>query len=61
VCKTHTRGYLRHLTQVGEPSAARLLSIHNVAWTIQLMNSMKQAIEAGTFGEFRRQTLEVWG
>jgi queuine/archaeosine tRNA-ribosyltransferase len=25
------------------------------------MNSMKQAIEAGTFGEFRRQTLEVWG
>jgi queuine tRNA-ribosyltransferase len=46
---------------VGEPSAARLLSIHNVAWTIQLMNSMKQAIEVGTFGEFRRQTLEVWG
>jgi queuine tRNA-ribosyltransferase len=61
VCKTHTRGYLRHLTQVGEPSAARLLSIHNVAWTIQLMNSMKQSIEAGTFGEFRRQTLAVWG
>ena len=61
VCKTHTRGYLRHLTQVGEPSAARLLSIHNVAWTIQLMNSMKQAIEAGTFCDFRRQTLEVWG
>ena len=61
VCKTHPRGYLRHLTQVGEPSAARLLSIHNVAWTIQLMNSMKEAIEAGTFGEFRRQTLEVWG
>ena len=61
VCKTHTRGYLRHLTQVGEPSAARLLSLHNVAWTIQLMNSMKLAIEAGTFSEFRRQTLEVWG
>ena len=60
VCKTHSRGYLRHLTQVGEPSAARLLSIHNVAWTIQLMNSMKEAIQLGTFADFTRETLAVW-
>ena len=35
VCARHSRGYIRHLLQVGEPTAARLLSIHNVAWTIQ--------------------------
>ena len=37
-------GYLRHLLQVGEPTASRLLSIHNVAWTIALMDSMRSAI-----------------
>lgn len=60
VCTTHSRGYLRHLTQVGEPSAARLLSIHNVAWTIQLMNSMRDAIQQGSFADFKRETLAVW-
>jgi queuine tRNA-ribosyltransferase len=30
----HSRGYLRHLFKVGEPTAARLVSIHNVAWTL---------------------------
>ena len=28
-------GYLRHLFQVGEPTAARLLSLHNLAWTLR--------------------------
>ena len=37
VCARHSRGYLRHLFNVAEPSAARLLTLHNVAWTLQLM------------------------
>ena len=37
VCARHSRGYLRHLFSVAEPSAARLLTLHNVAWTLQLM------------------------
>ena len=61
VCRTHTRGYLRHLTQVGEPTAARLVSIHNVAWTISLMANMREAIAAGRFDALRRQILDVWG
>jgi queuine tRNA-ribosyltransferase len=61
VCARHSRGYLRHLLQVGEPTASRLLSIHNVAWTISLMASMRSAIEAGTFASLRRSVLEVWG
>jgi queuine tRNA-ribosyltransferase len=46
---------------VGEPTASRLLSIHNVAWTISLMNSMRSAIAAGTFDSLRRSVLDVWG
>ena len=53
VCARHSRGYLRHLLQVGEPTASRLLSIHNVAWTIQLMDRMRAAIVAGTFDRLR--------
>lgn len=61
VCARHSRGYIRHLFQVGEPTANRLLSIHNVAWTIQLMARMRAAIAAGTFDALRREVLSVWG
>lgn len=61
VCARHTRGYLRHLFQVGEPTASRLLSIHNVAWTLQLMDRLRDAIAAGTFASARADVLEVWG
>jgi len=60
VCARHTRGYLRHLFQVGEATALRLVSIHNIAWTLQLMDRMRSAIEAGTFADLRRDVLAVW-
>ena len=60
VCARHSRGYLRHLVQVGEPTAARLLTLHNVAWTIDLMARMRTAIHAGTFEDLRREVLAVW-
>ena len=60
VCARHSRGYIRHLLQVGEPTASRLLSIHNVAWTIQLMDRMRAAIVAGTFDQLRADVLAVW-
>lgn len=61
VCTSHSRGYLRHLTQVGEPTAARLVSVHNVAWTISLMATMREAIANQTFQAFRKDILEIWG
>jgi queuine tRNA-ribosyltransferase len=61
VCARHTRGYLRHLLQVGEPTASRLISIHNVAWTLDLMAQCRAAIAAGRFDTLRNQVLAVWG
>ena len=61
VCTTHSRGYLRHLTQVGEPTAARLVSVHNVAWTIDFMTKMRASITNGTFSAFRSSVLDLWG
>ena len=61
VCARHSRGYLRHLLQVNEPTVARLLTWHNVAWTLALMDRMGEAIRAGTFEALRRDVLAVWG
>ena len=61
VCTRHSRGYIRHLFQVGEPTASRLLSIHNIAWTLGLMERMRVAITAGELDSLRREVLSVWG
>ena len=61
VCARHSRSFIRHLFQTGEPTAARLLSYHNVAWTISLMAAMRTAIFEGTFARLRDDVLGVWG
>jgi queuine tRNA-ribosyltransferase len=61
VCRRHSRGYLRHLFQVGEPSAARLLTIHNLAWTFALVERLRDAIADGRLGDLRRTVLAAWG
>ena len=60
VCARHSRGYVRHLFQVGEPTASRLLSIHNVAWTLDLMARIRAAIGDGTFAALRAEVMAVW-
>lgn len=61
VCAVHSRAYLRHLHRLGEPTGARLLTMHNVAWLSNLVVELRAAIAEGRFASARRQTLEVWG
>jgi queuine tRNA-ribosyltransferase len=61
ICARHSRGYLRHLFGTGEPTASRLLSIHNVAWTLQLMARMRNAIAEGSLARVRKEVLATWG
>jgi queuine tRNA-ribosyltransferase len=56
----HSRAYLRHLFMVSEPSGARLLSWHNLAWQLRLMSDIRQAIVAGRLGELRRGIAAAW-
>lgn len=60
VCARFSRGYVRHLLQVGEPSASRLCTMHNLAWTFELMAAMRTSIVDGTFHRFRENVLAVW-
>ena len=61
VCARWSRGYLRHLLQVGELAALRLLTLHNVAWLLRLVDRTAEAIRAGRMGSWRAEVLEVWG
>ena len=60
-CSRWSRGYLRHLLGVGEPTAWRLLTIHNLAFVLDLMSGARAAIAEGRFDRFRAATAEVWG
>lgn len=54
-CKIHHRAYLRHLLASNELSAFRLLSIHNLQYTLGLLRDARQAIVTGGFGDFTRR------
>ena len=53
-CQNFTRAYLHHLHKVGEILGARLNTIHNLHYYQVLMQNMRDAIEAGTFVEFKQ-------
>jgi queuine tRNA-ribosyltransferase len=59
-CARYSRGYVRHLVQVGEPSAARLLTIHNLAWVLDLMRRARAAVLDGRFGALRDEVVDIW-
>ncbi len=59
-CRRFSRSYLRHLISVGEQSAARFMSIHNLSYLLRLMESTRAAILAGTFEQLRQDTVAVW-
>ncbi len=46
-CRHYTRAYLRHLDKCNEILGARLNTIHNLYYYQQLMQDMRDAIEAG--------------
>ncbi|MFV2038791.1 MAG: tRNA guanosine(34) transglycosylase Tgt [Acidimicrobiales bacterium] len=55
-----SRGYVRHMLSVGEPAAARILTLHNLAWLLRLMAQIRSSILSGTFEQLRAEILEVW-
>jgi queuine tRNA-ribosyltransferase len=48
-CRHFSRAYLHHLHRTGEILGARLNTIHNLHYYLQLMREMRAAIEAGRF------------
>jgi queuine tRNA-ribosyltransferase len=51
-CRHHSRAYLRHLVRMKELSSHRLLTIHNLTYTLDLVRGAAEAIARGQFGEY---------
>ena len=60
VCDRYSAGYLRHLLMVGEPTAGRLLSIHNLRWLLRFVERITDAIGTGDLDRLRTEVAEAW-
>lgn len=58
VCRRYSLGYLRHLYQAGEMNASIMISHHNVAFFMETMRRVREAIHAGEFQAFRKRFLD---
>lgn len=58
VCRRHSRAFLRHLYVSGEMLASILLTHHNLAFFLDTMRGVRQAIRSGDFMKFRREFTE---
>ncbi|NVM98965.1 tRNA guanosine(34) transglycosylase Tgt [Arthrobacter sp. SDTb3-6] len=56
-CANYTRAYIHHLFKAKEMVAATLVSIHNERFVVKMVDDARLAIEAGTFFEFKAETL----
>ncbi|MFH1410973.1 MAG: tRNA guanosine(34) transglycosylase Tgt [Patescibacteria group bacterium] len=56
-CKNYTRAYLRHLFISAEPLSLRLNTLHNVAFYLNLMKKIREAIGKDRFGDFKKAFL----
>lgn len=54
-CKNFSRAYIRHLFKADEQLAGRLAVMHNLYFYNTLMEKIRDAIDSGTFEEFRNK------
>lgn len=54
-CKNFSRAYMHHLDRCGEMLGPMLSSIHNLHYYLNLMQEVRDALDAGTFGAFALQ------
>ena len=60
-CQNYSRSYLKHLDKCKEMLGSRLNTIHNLHYYLELMQGMRDAIEANRFDEFVREFYELRG
>ncbi len=52
-CKNYTKGYLRHLIKANEGLGMRLITLHNLAFLLKLMEEIREAIKNDKFIELK--------
>lgn len=59
-CKNYTRAYIRHLMNVNEILGARLLTIHNLYFLINMMKGMRKAIFEDRFLDYEKNFMNLY-
>ena len=54
------RSYIRHLLSVGEPAGGRILTLHNLAWILDLLQKARSAISSGQTSELLKEVKKIW-
>lgn len=54
-CRNFSRAYLHHLDRCGEMLGPMLTSIHNLHYYLNLMQEVRDALDAGQFAHFQKQ------
>ena len=57
-CKNFTKAYLRHLFVANELLSLRLNTLHNVAFYLNMMRQVREAIELDCYAQFKTSFLE---
>ncbi len=56
-CAHYSRAYLHHLAKCNEILAARLNTLHNLQFYLDLLDSARSALDEGNFSEFKRKII----
>jgi len=56
-CRHFSRAYLHHLQRANEITGARLNTLHNLHFYLDIMSQMRQAIENGCFETWKKEFL----
>ncbi len=61
VCRHYSRAYVRHLFKARELLAMRLCVLHNLYFYNELMQRIRDALDAGCFESFYRTHIDILG
>ena len=61
VCRNYTRAYLHHLVKCNEILGARLLTYHNLYFTLKLMEKVRNAIMEDNLLAFKESFFQKYG
>lgn len=58
-CRHYSRAYIRHLLKAKEMLGMRLCVLHNLYYYNHLMEQIREAIDAGQYQQFKKDTLRM--
>ncbi len=58
-CRYHTRAYIRHLLKAKEMLGMRLCVLHNLYFYNTMMEEIRDAIENGSYSQYKKAKLEM--